>query len=304
MTGERVRTYDNSLRHGCINSPRTHIKLMPTHNATILPMPHQDLDNITVYFERHGTGAPLILLHGLQGDSSNFAGLLPELAQQYQVLTFDQRGSGWSAKPAQSYTMALYADDTAHLMDALGIERTHVLGMSMGGMIAQEFALRHPDRLNGLILGCTTPGGPNAAKLESAARERTYETTDLPAEERARRLAEAGLTEAFLDRHPEVLEAMIEARRRRPLDVAALQRRMAAIDAHDTYDRLGRIRAPTLVITGRPDNIVSADNSTILAERIPNARLEVLEPAGHLFWLERPKETLDLVLTFLEECDS
>ena len=260
----------------------------------------QRVNGIDIWYEIHGHGTPLVLLHGLQGDSSNFAGLVPQLAERHRVLTFDQRGSGWSDKPAQSYTMALYADDTARLMVALGIERTHVLGMSMGGMIAQEFALRHPERLNGLILGCTTPGGPNAAKLESTARERTYETTDLPAEERARRLAEAGFTENFLDQHPEVLDAMIEARRQRPLDVEALQRRMAAIDAHDTFDRLGNIQAPTLVITGRPDNIVSADNSLILAERIPNARLEVLEPAGHLFWLEKPKETLDLVLAFLQ----
>ncbi|HYW75705.1 MAG TPA: alpha/beta fold hydrolase [Gammaproteobacteria bacterium] len=264
-------------------------------------MPTQKIDNVSLYYELQGSGTPLVLLHGLQGDSSNFADLVPALARQHQVLVFDQRGSGWSDKPEQPYSMALYADDTARLMDALGIERAHVLGMSMGGMIAQEFALRHPNRLNGLVLGCTSPGGPNAAKLESAARERTYETAELSAEERAYRLAEAGLSQGFLRRNRQVLKQLTEARRQRPLDVNALQRRMAAIDAHDTFDRLGDIQAPTLVITGRPDSIVSADNSTILAERIPNARLEVLEPAGHLFWLEKPRETLDLVLAFLGE---
>lgn len=266
-------------------------------------MPKQHLDNVTFYYELLGSGSPLVLLHGLQGDISNFDRLMPRLTECHQVLAFDQRGSGWSDKPAQPYSMALYADDTARLMDALGIERAHVLGMSMGGMIAQEFALRHPDRLNGLILGCSTPGGPNAAKLDSGAREKTYEKVDLPADERAWRLAEAGLTQGFLRSNRQVLKELTEARRKRPLDVEALGRRMAAIDAHDTFDRLGEIRAPTLVITGRPDNIINADNSRILAERIPNARLEMLEPAGHLFWLERPQQTADLVLAFLEACD-
>ncbi len=267
-------------------------------------MPRQTVDDVDLYYELHGSGTPLLLLHGLQGDLSNFARLLPGLARHHQVLAFDQRGSGWSAKPVQTYSMALYADDSVRLMDALGIGSAHVLGMSMGGMIAQEFALRHPDRLRGLVLGCTTPGGPHAAKLEGAAREHTYETAELSAEERARRLAAAGFTEAFLQANPQVLEALTAARRERPLDVSALQRRMAAIDTHDTFDRLDDIKAPTLVLTGRPDNIINADNSHILAERIPQARLELIEPAGHLFWLERPAATLDPVLAFLASCDA
>ena len=264
-------------------------------------MPNLMIDGHSIYYELEGSGPALALLHGLQGDSSNFAQMVPELARHFTVLTFDQRGSGWSDKPGHPYSIATYADDTAALMDALDIAQAHVLGMSMGGMIAQEFALRHPQRLNSLVLGCTTPGGPNAAKLEGAVRDSTYERAELSAEERARRLAEAGFTEAFLQSHPEALEALIQARRERPLDVDALERRIAAIDAHDTFDRLGNITAPTLVITGRPDKIINADNSTILAEHIPDARLEVIEPAGHLFWLERPRETLDLVLRFLQE---
>lgn len=267
-------------------------------------MPKQCINNVNLHFELQGDGSPLVLLHGLQGDMSNFDRMMPTLAERHRVLAFDQRGSGWSDKPAEPYTMALYADDTARLMDALGIERAHVLGMSMGGMIAQEFALRHAERLNGLILGCTTPGGPKAAKLETGAREQTYEKVDLPAEERARRLAEAGLTQTFLRSNRRVLNELIEARRKRPLNVDALERRMAAIDAHDAFDRLGDIRAPTLIITGRPDSIINADNSQILAERIPNARFEVLEPAGHLFWMEKPHQTMDLVLAFLQDCDA
>lgn len=265
-------------------------------------MPYQRINNAEFYYELHGYGPALVLLHGLQGDTSHFAPMIPRLAEHFRVLAFDQRGSGWSDKPDHDYSIPMYADDTAALMESLGIERAHVVGMSMGGMIAQEFALRHPGRLRGLVLGCTTPGGPHAAKLESGARENTYERAPLAAEERARRLAEAGLSETFLRRNPQALKDLIEARRQRPLDVDALERRMAAIDAHDTYDHLDSIQAPTLVITGRPDKIVNTDNSRILAERIPDARLEVLEPAGHLFWLERPQATLDRIVDFLQRC--
>lgn len=263
-------------------------------------MAWQVIDNdVRIYYELHGEGPPLVLLHGLQGDLSHFRGLLPGLARQHRVLAFDERGSGWSDKPAQPYSMALYADDTARLMDAAGIERAHVLGVSMGGMIAQEFALRHGGRLQRLVLGCTSPGGSGAVALDGGARESAYATADLGAEERARRLAEVGFAEGFLHNHPEVLDGLIAARRARPLDVQALARRREAIDAHDTFARLGQITAPTLVITGRQDRIVSPENSRILAERIPQARLEVLDPAGHLFWLERPRETLERVLPFL-----
>ncbi|HYW03622.1 MAG TPA: alpha/beta hydrolase [Gammaproteobacteria bacterium] len=266
-------------------------------------MPWETIDRVRTCFAITGQGTPVVLLHGLQGDLSNFAGLVPGLAERHRVLAFDQRGSGWTDKPAQRYSTARYADDTARLMDALEIDRAHVFGVSMGGMVAQEFALRHPQRLRRLVLGCTTAGGPRAVTVESESRESAYEASELTAEERARRFAEAGFSPGFVPAHPEVLQRLIAARRERPLDVRALARRRRALEAHDTSRRLADIAASTLVITGLQDRVVSPENSRQLARALPSARLETLDPAGHLFWIERPQETLALLLSFLAEDD-
>lgn len=262
-------------------------------------MPWQTIDGVRTFFEITGQGTPVVLLHGLQGDLSNFRGLVPTLARHHRVLTFDQRGSGWSDKPAQRYSTVQYADDTARLMDALDIDRADVLGVSMGGLVAQEFALRHPQRLRRLVLGCTAPGGALTVTLDSDSRESAYEAAQLPPEERARRFAAAGFSPGFVHSHPEVLEQLIAARRERPLDVQALTRRRQALEAHDTSTRLPQISAPTLVITGLQDKVVSPENSRLLARALPDARLETLDPAGHLFWIEKPRETLELLLAFL-----
>lgn len=262
-------------------------------------MPQRRIQDISVHLDIQGKGTPLILLHGLQGDSSNFESLIPSLTSSYQVITFDQRGSGWSDKPNEVYNMALLADDTAHLLDVLDIDQAHVFGVSMGGMIAQEFALRHPQRVRALVLGCTGSGGSGQVSLDSDPRASAYELSSISDEERARRLALAGFSQQFLRANPDMIDRLIAARRKRPLNLAALARRRQALETHDTTDRLGAIRAPTLVITGLQDAIVQAENSRLLAERIPHAQLVELSSAGHLFWMEQPKQTLDAVLSFL-----
>jgi len=264
-------------------------------------MSWQTIDGIRVYFRLSGDpgGTPLVLLHGLQGDSSHFETLAPTLARHYRVLVFDQRGSGWSDKPAGEYTTDLLADDAVALMDRLALERADVFGVSMGGMIAQELALRHPDRIHALILGCTSARGADGTSVNRGTEESAYDLVPISAEERARRLAATGLSAAFLEAHPEVVETLIEARRRRPLDIDALTRRHQAVQQHDTLARLDRIRAPTLVVTGLEDMIVPPASSRLLAERIPGARLETLDGAGHLFWMEQPARTARLAREFI-----
>jgi pimeloyl-ACP methyl ester carboxylesterase len=263
-------------------------------------MPEARVDGVRLDWALHGRGEPLVCLHGLQGDSSHFHGLLPALSAAHRTLLFDQRGSGRSDKPAGDYTTALLADDTAALMDHVGFDAAHVFGVSMGGMIAQELALRHPRRVRSLILGCTRAGGPTAVPVaEHPAFAIAYASGEIPAEERARAFARVTFTDGYLDAHPEVVERLAAARRERPLDPEAFARRRRAIDRHDTFDRLPALRCPTLVLTGRQDRIVAWENSRILAERIPGARLEVLDPAGHLFWIEQAAATEKAVLAFL-----
>jgi 3-oxoadipate enol-lactonase len=170
----------------------------------------------------------------------------------------------------------------------------------MGGTIAQELALRRPAKVRSLILGCTTSGGPKAIRVGGSAFTAAYSTRSMSAEERGRALAEAAFTEGYIEQHPEIIPAMIEARRQRPLDPAALEQRMKAVLAHDAYDRLPQISCPTLVITGKDDALVAWQNSQLLADRIPGARLVVLEPAGHCFWLEQPQQSGDAMMQFLE----
>ena len=259
------------------------------------------INGVELAYDLQGAGEPLVLIHGAQGDQSMFAGIAPAFANQFRVLTFDQRGSGLSEKPDMEYSMALLADDTAALMEHAGFASAHIIGVSMGGMIAQEFALRHPHKVRSLVLGCTTPGGPKAVRIGGEALTTAYSTEPLSPEERGRALAEAAFTKGYIAQHPEIIPAMIEARRQRPLDPVALSHRMKAAYAHDAYDRLPHIACPTLVITGKDDVLISWENSRILAERIPGAKLVLLEPAGHVFWLEQPEQSRAAILAFLQE---
>jgi 3-oxoadipate enol-lactonase len=262
------------------------------------------VNGIEVAFDLRGTGEPVVMIHGAQGDQSMFNEIATLFTRDFRVLTFDQRGSGLSEKPDMDYSIALFADDTAALMDHVGFPQAHVIGVSMGGMIAQEFALRHPHKVISLVLGCTTPGGPKAHRIGGSAFTAAYSSKPMSAEERGRALAEAAFTKGYIDRHPEIVPAMIEARRQRPIDPVALGHRLKAVMDHDSYDRLPEINCPTLVITGRDDALIAWENSAILTQRIPNAKLTVLEPAGHCFWLEQPQRSADALVQFIRDNSS
>jgi len=257
------------------------------------------VNGIELAYQLLGSGAPLVMIHGAQGDQTSFDGLAPQFSDRYRVLRFDQRGSGLSDKPDMPYSIAMLADDTAALMDHLGLAPAHVFGISMGGTIAQELALRHPAKVRSLVLGCTTPGGPHAIRASGAALMNAYSTQPMTAEERGRALAEAAFTKGYLARHPEVIASMIAARRERPIETTAFAHRMRAIVGFDAYDRLPQIKCATLVIAGKDDALISCENSRIIAERIAGAKLVILEPAGHSFWVEQPDQTVKAIADFL-----
>ncbi|HEX4209947.1 MAG TPA: alpha/beta fold hydrolase [Candidatus Binataceae bacterium] len=258
------------------------------------------VNQVDLAYQLRGSGTPLVMIHGAQGDQSMFNDLASRFAADYRVLTFDQRGSGLSEKPDMDYTIAMLADDTAALMEHLGCDIAHILGVSMGGMIALEFVLRHPGKTRSVVLGCTTPGGPKAVRIGGSAFTAAYSATPMSAEERGRALAEAAFTKGYIESHPEIVPAMIEARRQRPIDPVALDHRLKAALHHNVYDRLAEIKAPALVITGKDDALISWENSRLLAEHIPGAELVILEPAGHCFWLEQPQQSLEAISSFLQ----
>lgn len=263
-------------------------------------MKRAHINGIQIAYELRGGGTPIVMIHGAQGDQTMFSGMAAAFANRFQVLTFDQRGSGLSEKPEMDYSIAMLADDTAALMDHVGFAAAHVIGVSMGGTVAQELAIRHPRKVLSVVLGCTTAGGPNAVRLSDSGLASAYSTRPMSAEERGRALAEAAFTRGYLDKHPEVVAGMIEARRNRPLDPAALGRRMNAIRDFDAYDRLAQIKSPTLVITGKDDALVPWENSRILADRIAGAQLVILQPAGHCFWLEQPEQSAEAIQNFID----
>ncbi|MFC1948373.1 alpha/beta fold hydrolase [Chloroflexota bacterium] len=264
-------------------------------------MPFAKVNNINMYYEINGTGEPLILVAGLAGDSSLWARITPFLTKDYKVIVFDNRGSGQSDKPDISYTVKMMSDDLAGLLDALGIKETHIFGVSMGGMIAQQFALDYPQRLLSLILGCTASGGPNTVGLEDAANMVNPKNRDtLSAEENIKLMIHQTLTKKFIDGNPEIIEEIVAYRTKNPADPVGRARQFQAVMFHDTYDKLPNITTRTLVIAGDEDMVIHPENSRILASRIPNSTLVILKDLGHDFRTESPDETSKIILDFLK----
>jgi 3-oxoadipate enol-lactonase len=269
------------------------------------------INDIEMYYEEHGdpTAEPLLLIMGFGMNAAAWAPQIPALSGRYHVIAFDNRGAGRTSQPEGAYSIPQMAADAAALLDHLGIESAHIVGASMGGMIAQEFALRHPARVRGLVLACTTPGGPRSAGYDEmiALSEEGLAMTDLSELLKPERVKE-GMDLMFtpeFQAHPGPgliqtgLAAMLY-----PQSLAGMKGQLAAVRAHDTYRRLPKIAAPTLVIAGDADMLVDARNSPILADRIPGAKLNMLPGQRHGFTAEKPDETNRAILDFLAQVDA
>ena len=266
-------------------------------------MPTTKANGIEVYFEVHGEGPPLLLIMGLGANATAWWKQVPAFSEQYRVIAFDNRGSGRSEKPAGAYSIAQMADDAAALMDALAVPSSHVFGMSLGGMIAQEYALRHPQRVQSLVLGGTTPGGPKAVRPGPDVIGHFATVASLPIPQ----AIERGMSLLYSD---EFLAANKGWLVERALEMAplmapphGLQGQAIAAISHNTYGRLASIDAPTLVLSGRADRIVPHPNSVLIAEGVRGARLVTYEGAGHGFLVERADAVNEAVLGFLGVSD-
>ena len=264
-------------------------------------MPTAKVGDINIYYESHGDGEPLLLIMGYGSYSGHWAPLIPYLSQGYRVISFDNRGTGRSDKPDIPYTIKMMAGDAKGLLDAIGVDSAHVFGVSMGGMIAQEFALNYPDRLRSLILGCTHCGGTKTIMPTQEALAFLFDPAraKLSVQERARQTVPWLWTEEFIDNNPEAVEIYVAITSEYPTPIHGFARQAQGIMTHDTYDRLPQITAPTLVITGNADRLVPAENSSILVSKIPNAEMVVLENAGHGFFGDAAPEATKAILDFL-----
>ena len=270
-----------------------------------MPMARVGDANIEYYLE--GNGPPLLLLSGFTAQASGWHGPFVNLLRPHvQVIRYSHRGTGTSDRLTGDVTLRELADDAADLLSALGVDKAHVLGVSMGGMIAQELVLNHSQRVERLILGCTTCRGGSQPHRNGGAVPATPEVIALltpdPAlsrEEQVRRSWPAISTPEFIESHSDVLEERLRLSLINPTPIETAMRQMAAVRAFDSSDRLPNIDAPTLVIHGDRDALVPVANAYVLKDRIPGAELHILEGAGHLFTFEFPEESAAAVVQFL-----
>ncbi len=259
-------------------------------------MPHADVAGHSLHYARRGVGEPLLLLMGMSGSHLSWGEpFLDALGPGLDLIAYDHRGIGRSAPPDGPFSITDLAADAAGLLDALELDRAHVLGVSMGGMVAQELALADPERVRTLTLGCTFCGGPQARLTDPAVIQRLAMAIASGDRERApaRRLGRERLR--GLRRAPGNYEAFHAMAAQLPAPVAVILAQMQAISGHDTSARLGAIRAPTLVIHGDRDQMLDVANGELIAGLIPGARLQVLPGVGHMFWWEQPERSAQLV---------
>jgi len=246
-------------------------------------------DSVELYWESTGAGAPVLLVMGLGMNATGWWRTIPVLAERFRVLAFDNRGVGRSGRPPGPYTVSEMADDAVAVIDAAGEPAAHVYGISLGGMIAQEIALRHPDRVDRLVLAATTPGGPRAVAADEATLAFFRRRAQMPAEEAVWASVPYNYAESTWREHGERVARDIGQRLRFPIEREPYEAQLAAALGHDTHDRLGAIRAPTLVVHGSEDRMVPAANGRLLAKEIPGARLHEQPGAAHLLFTDAPE---------------
>lgn len=252
-----------------------------------------DSAGVRIAWEVHGNGPPLLLIHGLGYARWGWEPLVPRLAEHHRVIVFDNRGVGESDVPAGPYTARTMMGDALAVLDAAGVDAVHVVGTSLGGMIAQELAARHPDRVDRLILLSTTPGGPAAFPMPPVTVELLSRAATMEPEVVLRSFVENALG---ADPDPGIVDRILTHRLANLQDPAGWQAQAAAGTTFDPGPL--SIAAPTIVIHGADDRVVDVRNAHLLGERIPGARVETV-PGGHLVFWEDPDRVADLIESFL-----
>lgn len=249
-----------------------------------------------LHFERRGNGEPLLLIMGMSGTHRTWGDPFVDLlAADFEVVTYDHRGIGLSPKADDGYEITDLADDATGLLDHLGWDTAHVLGISMGGMVGQDLAARHGDRLRTLTLGCTYAGGA----AQQLSPPETFQKLQAGWSSGDRELAlrtgwEVNVSAAFAADEA-AYASFKENALAVPARLPAIMQQLQAISRFDVSARLGSITVPTLVIHGDQDAMLPVANGRWIAEQVPGAKYEELEGIGHLFWLEAPERSAQLV---------
>lgn len=271
-------------------------------------MPFATNNNQKIFYQVHShNGTPLVLIMGLGGTSDGWALQLNDFSENYTLITPDNRGVGRSAMPDEPYFMDIFADDLAAILDQEEIEQAIILGASMGGLIAQEFYHKYPERVKSLILACTGVG-PNDTEFVMA-KQKVLDVLSTPIpekEEELRHYLEDYISvfyhHSYCDEHPDLVDRMIQKRSSQDQPDYANKRQLAACFTHTpNSSRLKAIDVPTLVIHGDDDIVWPLNNAHYLANNIERSELKVMKKTGHMLLIEKPEEFNQSILSFLEK---
>jgi len=255
-----------------------------------------------MYYEIHGEGFPYVMIIGLAADVNWW---IPEViepsSQNFKTIIFDNRGAGRTDKPKIKYSIKMMADDTVGLMDALKIEKAHIFGASMGGMIAQEIALTYPERVERLVLCCTHCGGSKQVFPSNEIVQMMATPREVSPEELVNDIIPLVYTEDFIKNNPDFIETYKQRMLKTPIPLDSYQRQTQATMSFSSGMRLKRIKAPTLILQGKEDVLVPPENAEVLAKRIPNAKVVLFDNAAHLLFQPDPERVNNTTIEFLTE---
>lgn len=265
-------------------------------------MPKIQVGDLKVHYEQAGEGFPVLLIMGLSANVDWWPeDFLAPLSRRWRTIAFDNRGAGRTQGDFSRFSIPLAAQDSLRLLDALGIEKAHVIGMSMGGMIAQELALLAPDRVERLVLACTNSGLRLGSVVSKEALRLAMRYVTSPQTRRRSRALNLLFTQEFIDANERLPAEFGKRISKAPISVAAWKKQLAAVMRFSSYRRLHQIQAPTLVISGTRDALVPHRNSILLAKRIPDARLVQIPDSGHGFLVDAAQPAASAIASFLAE---
>jgi 3-oxoadipate enol-lactonase len=259
-------------------------------------MPLAKAGDIELSYDRAGEGPPLLLIMGMSGTKHHWGEpLLEGLRRDFDTIVYDHRDAGDSTRTSQPFTIAELAEDAQRLLSALEVDSAHVMGISMGGMIAQELVLAHPQRLRSLTLGCTYCGGEGSMLASEGVMRKLAEAMTSGDRERAIRTSwEVNVSPSFAA-NDDAWARFRATGMRYGLPVEVIMRQMQAIAGHDTSARLPQVSTPTQVVHGTLDQLLPVENGHMIAGLIPDSRLEIFQEIGHMFFLEQPEHTAELL---------
>jgi pimeloyl-ACP methyl ester carboxylesterase len=255
-----------------------------------------------LFYETNGNGPPLVLIPGFASGAWIWFSQIEELTRNFQVITFDPRGvsnSRFEPTEAPVVTIELIAEDICHILDELGLQKAHILGASFGGFVAQQFALDHADRIDKLILACTSFGGINHVPPKPEILMSFAATDSLNSSERIRKYIQPAFNDEFRENNKETVERVCRLREQNIVPETVYFQQLHSATTFNKEHRVANIKAETLIITGIDDRIVPMQNSVNLAKLIPNSKLEIIKGGSHLFFIEQAERFNEIVKKFV-----